>query len=103
LLVREAEKRAEVFRNLPNYLKELKKFCRKVDKKCKVFIFGSVAEKKHALISDIDVLILTSLKPSLVISKLRNAGFDEPFEFHVVDKKMFKLYKNFVLNLKEIK
>jgi predicted nucleotidyltransferase len=101
-LIKEAAKRAEVFRNLPSYLKELKNFSKKIDKKCKIFIFGSVVEKKHALISDVDILILTSLKPSIVISKLRKAGFDEPFEFHVVDKKMFKLYKSFIPKLKKI-
>jgi hypothetical protein len=40
LLVKEAEKRAEVFRNLPNYLKELKNFCRKIDKNVR---FSSLA------------------------------------------------------------
>ena len=102
ILVRESKRREEVFKNLPNYLKKLKIFLRRLDKDCKVFIFGSVVKDEHVLISDVDILILTKLQPAEVIAKLRENGFEEPFEFHVVDEKRFKFYKRFVHGLKEI-
>jgi predicted nucleotidyltransferase len=52
-------------------------------KNLKFFYFASVAKNEYVLISDIDVLILTKLKPNEVIAKLRKEGFNEPFEFHV--------------------
>jgi hypothetical protein len=34
---------------------------------------------------------------------MRKEGFDEPFEFHVMDEERFKFYKQFIKELKEIK
>lgn len=102
LLIREAARRKEVFKNLPKLLKSIKKILSEADRESKVFLFGSVARGEHVLTSDIDVLILTKLKPSEVISKLRKEGFDEPFEFHVMDEKIFKFYNKLIGELKEI-
>lgn len=101
LLIEEARRREHIFKNLSFYLERLKSEMRKMDEKSRVFLFGSVARGEHALTSDIDVLILTNLKPNEVIAKLREAGFDEPFEFHVVDKKRFEVYSHSVRDLKE--
>lgn len=102
LLIEEARRRELVFKNLPSYLEMLKSEVKKMDEGSRVFLFGSVARGEHALTSDIDVLILTDLKPSEVIAKLRRAGFDEPFEFHVVDKERFKVYNYFIRDLEEL-
>lgn len=102
IFIREAIRREEVFKNLPKLLKEIKKILNEMDKESRVFLFGSVVKDEYVLISDIDVLILTKLKPNEVIAKLRKEKFDEPFEFHVVDEKRFKLYKKFIKDLKEI-
>ena len=102
ILLREGRRREEIFKNLPEYLKKLKAFLKKLDKNCMVFIFGSVVKNEYTLISDIDILILTKLEPAELIAKLRENGFNEPFEFHVVDEKRFKFYKYFVQELKEI-
>jgi predicted nucleotidyltransferase len=102
LLIREAARRREVFGNMPKLLKKMKEILNEADRGSRVFLFGSAAKKEYVLTSDIDVLILTRLKPSEVIAKLRKEGFDEPFEFHVVDEKMFRLYKQFVRELGEI-
>ncbi|MEM1548589.1 MAG: nucleotidyltransferase domain-containing protein, partial [Thermoproteota archaeon] len=92
LLIREAVKREEVFRNLPELLKRIKKVMSEADEESRVFLFGSVLRGEHVLTSDIDVLILTKLKPCEIIAKLRKEGFDEPFEFHVTDEKTFGFY-----------
>ncbi|MEM2981060.1 MAG: nucleotidyltransferase domain-containing protein [Thermoproteota archaeon] len=102
LLIREAARRIEVFENLLKLLKKMKELLNEADRESKFFLFGSVVKNKYVLTSDIDVLILTKLKPSEVIAKLRKEGFDEPFEFHVVDEKMFKFYSRLIRELKEI-
>lgn len=102
LLIREAARREEVFKNLPELLKRIKKMMGEADKESRVFLFGSVARDEHGLTSDIDILILTKLKPCEVIAKLRKEGFDEPFEFHVTDEKMFSFYCKLIRELREI-
>lgn len=99
-IINEAKQRREIFNNLPKHLKEIKKFLKGLDEDCRVFLFGSVARGEHTLVSDVDVLILTKLKPNFIISELRKKGFREPFEFHVVDKERFEIYKRF--GLKEV-
>ncbi|MEM2940138.1 MAG: nucleotidyltransferase domain-containing protein [Thermoproteota archaeon] len=87
LLIREAARRREVFENLLKLLKKMKELLNEADRESKFFLFGSIVKNRYVLTSDIDVLILTKLKPSEVIAKLRKEGFDEPFEFHVVMKR----------------
>jgi predicted nucleotidyltransferase len=44
-----------------------------------------VAEGRHLYSSDVDVLIVTErLRPGEVIAALKEEGFDDPFEIHVV-------------------
>ena len=62
----------------------------------------SVAAGDYTLASDVDVLILTNLKPSYVIAVLRGCGFEEPFEFHVMNSKEFRLYAPHIKSLKEV-
>ncbi|MCX8183006.1 MAG: nucleotidyltransferase domain-containing protein [Crenarchaeota archaeon] len=102
LLIREAARREEVFKSLPELLKQIKKIIGEADKDSRVFLFGSVLRDEYVLTSDIDILILTKLKPSEVIAKLRKGGFDEPFEFHVADEKMFSFYSKLIGELKEV-
>ena len=101
-MIKEAKRREKIFKNLSFHLKNLKRFLKKIDRRCRIFLFGSVAKNEHVLSSDIDILILTSLKPNEVIAELRKTGFDEPFEFHVVDEKRFKIYKKFIKEMREI-
>ncbi|MEM3404556.1 MAG: nucleotidyltransferase domain-containing protein [Nitrososphaeria archaeon] len=102
ILIREAKRRGKIFKNLSSNLEQLKAFLKEFDKDCRVFLFGSVAKNDYVLASDIDILIETQLKPNEVIKILRDTGFDEPFEFHVVNRKEFEVYKCFVRELKEI-
>jgi len=53
-----------------------------------------VAEGRHLYSSDVDVLIVTErLSPGEVIAALKEEGFDDPFEIHVVGRGMLKLYE----------
>ena len=101
-LVREARRREHIFRNLDRYLEELKDLITQMDESARVFLFGSVLRREQVLRSDIDILILTKLRPSEVIAALRRAGFDEPFEFHVVDEEMFEVYRRFIRETREL-
>ena len=53
-----------------------------------------MAEGRHLYSSDVDVLIVTErLSPGEVIAVLKEEGFDDPFEIHVVDRGMLMLYE----------
>ena len=101
-LVREARKRLLVFRCLERYLVEIKRVVVALDAGARVFLFGSVASGDYTFSSDVDVLILTSLKPSYVIAVLRGCGFGEPFEFHIMNSEEFSLYGSMIKGLKEV-
>ena len=93
LLVKEAKRRAEVFRNLNRYLRILASVVEQIDDKAEVYLFGSVAEGGHLLSSDIDVLVVTDKSPAEVLKKLWEAGIKDPFEIHVATEEQLKLYK----------
>ena len=42
--------------------------------------------------SDVDVLVVTNLPPSIVLSELWRRGIKDPFEVHVVTERTLKLY-----------
>jgi predicted nucleotidyltransferase len=83
ILVRNAHKRREAFKNLAEHLKTIKETIHRLDPKAEIYMFGSVAEKKHNYSSDIDILIITKLPPANVHSELWKAGIKDPFEIHV--------------------
>ena len=63
LLIEEAKRRARIHRNLDRYLKLVAEVVKQLDRDAKVNLFGSVAEGRHLLSSDIDILIVTSKPP----------------------------------------
>jgi len=93
LLVEEAKRRAEIFRNLDKYLKIIAETVKEFDKNAEVYLFGSVAEGKYLLSSDIDILVVSDLPPGRVLSILWDKGIKDPFEIHVVTREMFQSYK----------
>jgi len=93
LLVKEARRKAEIFRNLDKYLKTIVEAVKTLDKTAEVYLFGSVAEGRHLLSSDIDVLVVTNLPPGEILSTLWKKGIKDPFEIHVVTREMFKRYE----------
>ena len=93
LLIEEARRRAEIFRSLDRYLKIIAEIVSILDEKAEVYLFGSVAEGKHLLSSDIDILIVTNTPPSKVLAELWNKDIKEPFEIHVTTKDKSEIYK----------
>ncbi|QOJ79210.1 nucleotidyltransferase domain-containing protein [Infirmifilum lucidum] len=93
LLVREAKRRAEVFRNLPEYLKLIRDTVLRLDENAEIYLFGSVAEGRSLLSSDIDILVVTNLPPPKILAELWKAGIEDPFEIHVIDGRSLEAYK----------
>ncbi|WP_243676263.1 nucleotidyltransferase domain-containing protein [Vulcanisaeta distributa] len=62
-LIEDARRRQDVFRNLDKYLRIIKEVVRSIDPDAEVYLFGSVAENRYVLSSDIDVLVITNADP----------------------------------------
>ena len=86
MMVEEAKRRREVFRNLDKYLSKVCSVVKTYDEDAEVYLFGSVLQSRHLLSSDIDVLIVTDMHPGEMLAVLWNEGFEDPFEFHVVSR-----------------
>ena len=93
LLVDEARRRGEVFENLGTYLRRLVEVVKGLDPSSEVYLFGSVAEGRYLLSSDIDVLVVAGASPGKVLAELWLAGIRDPFEIHVVTRKALELYR----------
>jgi len=93
ILVKNALKRQKAFKNLKENLQIIKETIKKLDPNAEVYLFGSVAQKKHNYSSDIDILITTKLKPAKILAELWKAGIKEPFETHVHPPEKADIYK----------
>ncbi len=93
LLIREAKRRIETFKNLKTFLKIIVETVKGMDPNAEVYLFGSVAEGRSLPSSDIDILIKTDRTPGETLSELWKKGIKEPFEIHVVNTAAFKIYK----------
>jgi len=91
--VRDSKRRIEVFSRLESHLARLAEVVRTLDPDAEVYLFGSVAEGRHLISSDVDVLVVTDrLRPGEVIASLKDEGFDDPFEIHVIGSELLDLY-----------
>jgi predicted nucleotidyltransferase len=93
LLIDEAKRRREIFERLDEYLKKIVETVRKLDSNAELYLFGSVAEGKHLLSSDIDILVVSNLHPGRIIAELWSNGIGDPFEIHVITRNMLETYK----------
>ena len=84
LLIGEAKRRQEIFNKISYYLCKINNIIKEIDPKAKAYLFGSVAENKHLISSDIDILVVTRARPEQVISRLWERGIGDPFEIHVI-------------------
>jgi predicted nucleotidyltransferase len=92
-LIVEATRRREVFERLDEYLKKIVEIVEKLDSNAEVYLFGSVAEGRHLISSDIDILVVSNLHPGKIIAELWSNGIDDPFEIHVITRDMLETYK----------
>jgi len=82
-----------MFENLEKHLRTIVETVRQLDGNARVYLFGSVAEGRYTLSSDIDVLIVTRVKPAEVIAALWRRGVEDPFEIHVVNEDTLEVYR----------
>lgn len=94
ILVKNALKRREAFENLAEKLRIIKETVGRLDLEAETYIFGSVAEGRHNLSSDIDILVITRSDPAKIHSELWRAGIKEPFEIHVETPERAASYKS---------
>ena len=73
-----------MFRNLNAYLKCIARVVKGLDLSAEVYLFGSVAEGRYTYSSDIDVLVVSKLRPEVIMDALWRAGVKDPFEIHIV-------------------
>lgn len=92
-MIEEAKRRREAFENLPRYLELIVATAKEVDRNAEVYLFGSVAEGRHLLSSDIDVLVVTEAGPGEVLPRLWERGVGTPFEIHVVTRDALEIYR----------
>lgn len=93
LLVSESKRRAQIFNNLDKYLKMIVDAVKMLDRDAEVYLFGSVADGKYLLSSDIDILLVTEMPPGKAIAELWKSGITDPFEIHVITKNAYELYR----------
>ncbi|ADN50562.1 nucleotidyltransferase domain-containing protein [Vulcanisaeta distributa] len=94
-LIEDARRRQDVFRNLDKYLRIIKEVVKSIDPNAEVYLFGSVAENRYALSSDIDVLVVTNVNPGIILERLWKAGIGPPFEIHVRTHDKLAYYERF--------
>jgi len=87
-----ALRRQKVFRYLKKHLKKIRGFVSRVDPKARVYLFGSAAEGKYVLSSDIEILIVTREDPAKMHAELWKNGVKEPFEVHIQPPENAHLY-----------
>ncbi|MBC7113634.1 MAG: nucleotidyltransferase domain-containing protein [Candidatus Methanomethyliales bacterium] len=92
ILIENALKRQEAFKNLEKYLQTIKETAKKLDPKAEVYLFGSVAQKSYNYSSDIDVLIITDKNPAEIHAELWKAGIREPFQIHIQTKQKAQFF-----------
>lgn len=93
LILYEILSRQDVFNNIDRYLRLIVEVVKSIDENASIYLFGSVAEGKYIAASDIDVLIITRLKPSDILVKLWEAGIGDPFEIHIQPPEKLKYYE----------
>lgn len=93
IIVRDGPKRREAFRNLEECLRAIKGTVSRLGPDAEVYLFGSVTENRHTCWSDIDVLVVTEVKPAIVQLELWKSGIREPLEIHVQLPKNVDFYR----------
>ena len=87
-----ALRRQKVFRYLEEHLKKIMEVVSRIDPRARVYLFGSAAEGRYVLSSDIDILIITREDPAKIRAELWKNGVKEPFEVHIQPPEKAYLY-----------
>lgn len=109
ILIEIAKEEEKYFTNYLYYSRIIKKIAQKVLKECKVYVFGSILNKKE-IPRDIDIMIISPKlrkeknKKEIIKKIWEKLGRIYPFEIHFVTPDQWKdWYRYFVKKKKEIK
>ncbi len=100
-LLQTGRKRYLMIKNYRRYLPAIKRACEEVFGECELYVFGSVLTGKFTAGSDVDILIKVKNAPKSLrekaelevkIEELAGLPYYHPFEFHIVDEKIFRRY-----------
>ncbi len=96
--------RVKYFQNFVDYAREIKMALAGILGDYRVYVFGSVVRNDYSPgLSDIDIAIVSDefenrKKKLEVYDLLFERFFDTPFEFHLLTRKRWKFYLNFIGN-----
>ncbi len=96
------ELRREYFENLDRYLEKIKDVVKDEVPDAEIYLYGSVIENKYSIgLSDIDIAVVSDKFIDRDVKldffgKITKKFLDSPFEFHVLTKSQWNLYKNFI-------
>ncbi len=93
IVIRDALRRRKIFEDLEENLGKVKSMVLELDPQAEVYLFGSVAEGRHTLSSDIDILIITEKNPWELRAQLLKRGITDPYELHIHPPKMLETYR----------
>lgn len=104
LYIEEGQKALRAMNNYLEIAKRVKEIVLGFDPAARVYVFGSVVEKRYTAASDIDILVVTNLEKEEVYKlKARvNELVDAPVELHVIHPSKLPWYTRFVSKLVEV-
>jgi len=98
------EERIKILKNAREYVKRIKEICvNKIDKNCRVILFGSIVRGNYRIDSDIDVLIILpkirdNFERAEIAAKIYSElGIEDPIELHIISEEEYKnWYSKFI-------
>ncbi|AKA49302.1 hypothetical protein IX51_09540 [uncultured archaeon] len=102
MFARYSKRRKEAFSRLNENLQKVKSIVVMEDPSAKIYLFGSVARGNYNMASDIDILIVSRDYVKAIRKALIEAGFGEPYEFHIRSPRDAQTYFRHVKDIRKI-
>ena len=109
IAIRIYEKNKRYFDNLEVYLEVIKERTLEILSDAKIYLFGSVVEKKVHPLSDIDIAIVSDKIPEsaderagVKIKILEEFDTFTPFELHLLTRREWEFYRRFIKEFREV-
>ncbi len=96
------ESRKRYFDNLEKYIEEIKRVVKEEIPDAEIYLYGSVVDGDYSIgLSDIDIAIVSDKfldrdEKLNFFGKITKKFIDSPFEFHIITKEQWRIYKKFI-------
>ncbi len=103
------ERRKKYVKNLDKYLLEIGKFLKSKVENFEIYVYGSILSDEFSIgLSDVDIAIVSDEfedrdKKLEIFGELTKMFIDAPFEFHVLSREQWEIYKRFIRTFKVVK